>query len=70
MDREGTSLRFEPMLNGGRSMPYGAEECLVSDARAGLTPAQQVERKLAALLPNSPLSVSQLQGMRTNRSLS
>ena len=36
-----------------------SEEALVTDARAGLTPAQMVERKLAALLQNGPLPVSQ-----------
>jgi hypothetical protein len=32
-----------------------ADELLVSDARAGLSPAQMVERKLVQLLQNVPL---------------
>lgn len=41
-----------------------SEEALVPDHRATLTPAQQVERKLVALLKNVPLPVSQLQNGR------
>jgi hypothetical protein len=37
-----------------------AEESLVADARAGLTPAQMVERKLLSLLKTNPLPVSQM----------
>lgn len=37
-----------------------AEEALVLDARAGLTPAQAVERKLASLLKGQSLPVSHL----------
>jgi hypothetical protein len=33
------------------------EDTLVTDDRAGLTPAQMVERKLVSLLPAQPLSV-------------
>jgi hypothetical protein len=36
------------------------EEALVADARAGLTPSQMVERKLAALLKSQPLPVSHM----------
>jgi hypothetical protein len=35
-----------------------AEEVLVADARAHLTPADMVDRKLQALLSNSSLAVS------------
>jgi hypothetical protein len=38
-----------------------AEEALVSDARAGLTPAQMVERKLVDMLRSTPLPLSRLQ---------
>ena len=38
--------------------PPPLEEALVTDARAGLTPAQMVERKLVALLKTNPLPVS------------
>ena len=40
------------------SAPTALEESLVADARAGLTPAQMVERKLASLLKSNPLPVS------------
>jgi hypothetical protein len=35
------------------------EESLVSDSRAGLTPAEMVDRKLVSLLPGAPLPISQ-----------
>lgn len=45
-----------------------AEEALVVDARAGLTPAEVVERKLATLLKGRPLPVSHLlSACRTRR---
>ena len=34
------------------------EESLVADVRAGLTPSEMVERKLASLLKSSPLPIS------------
>jgi hypothetical protein len=37
------------------------EEALITDARAGLTPAQMVERKLVSLLKSNPLPVSHVQ---------
>jgi hypothetical protein len=42
-----------------RPEPAGvaAEESLVTDARAGLTPAQMVERKLVSLLPTTSLPI-------------
>jgi len=50
-------------LNHGRTVaPRSSlatnEEVLVSDSRAGLTPAQQVERKVASLLKDGYLPVS------------
>lgn len=47
--------------------PPDLEEALVTDARAGLTPAQMVERKLVSLLKSNPLPVSQV--MADSRSL-
>jgi hypothetical protein len=44
-----------------------AQECLVADARATLTPAQMVERKLISLLKNNALAVSQVQLLATGR---
>jgi hypothetical protein len=45
-------------------------ESLVQDARAGLTPSQLVERKLATLLRSTPLPVSQMQNTARRRALS
>ena len=43
--------------------PIGApDEALVTDTRAGLTPAQFVERKLLSLLKRGTVSVSHGQG--------
>jgi hypothetical protein len=48
--------------------PGPLEEDLVEDARAGLTPAQMVERKLVSLLKSNPLPVSQMMtGQRSIR---
>jgi hypothetical protein len=47
--------------------PGDFEEDLVADARASLTPAQMVERKLAFLLKSNPLPVSLMTGGRTIR---
>jgi hypothetical protein len=48
-----------------------AEEALVADTRAGLSPAQLVERKLISLLKNHPLPMSHVQmmaaGMKRSR---
>ncbi len=40
---------------------YKNDDVLVPDARAQLTPAQMVERKLVSTLQRCPLMVSQLQ---------
>ena len=37
-----------------------AEEALIADVRAGLTPSQQVERKLISLLKSNPLPISRV----------
>jgi hypothetical protein len=47
--------------------PPASEETLVADSRAGLTPSQLVERKLAALLSATPIPVSHLQLNRLTR---
>ena len=47
-----------------------AEESLVSDARAGLTPAEMVEQKLVLLLASTPLPTSRLQPINEVRPLS
>jgi hypothetical protein len=41
--------------------PATSEEALITDTRAGLTPAQMVERKLVLLLKSNPLPVSHVQ---------
>jgi hypothetical protein len=71
MDRQGIAAtpptdRDNPVI---LSAP-AEEEALVSDARAGLTPAQMVERKLFSMLRSTPLPVSRLQGGRPRRGLS
>ena len=40
---------------------YKNDDVLIPDARAQLTPAQMVERKLVSTLQRCPLMVSQLQ---------
>ena len=51
--------------------PNGADgaldESLVADARAGLTPADMVERKLSSLLRTTPIPVSQISRRRAGR---
>ena len=42
-----------------RNVIDGFDESLVADARAGLTPADMVERKLVSLLRSTPIPVSQ-----------
>ncbi len=41
------------------------EETLITDARAGLSPAQMVERKLISLLNGRPLRMSHVGARRT-----
>jgi hypothetical protein len=40
--------------------PVIPEEALIADVRAGLTPSQQVERKLISLLKSNPLPISRV----------
>ncbi len=60
------------LLDGAVAAPPAyalAEEALVADPRAGLTPAQMVEHKLASLLKSQPLPVSHMMtARRTSRS--
>ena len=42
---------------------------MVADVRAGLTPAQMVERKLVSLLKATPLPMSRMQTSNARRSL-
>ena len=43
-----------------RGDPSFGDETLVLDARAGLSPAQMVERKLVAVMKNTTLPISHL----------
>jgi len=45
-------------------------EILVNDSRAGLSPSQMVERKLATMLRSTLLPASHLQATRMRRALS
>ncbi len=53
-----------------RRLASPPQETLVHDSRAGLTPAQMVERKLVALLQSTLLPASHLQANRNRRALS
>jgi hypothetical protein len=64
MDQPDTNPREEDRLE-----PRADEEALVMDTRAGLRPAQIVERKLASLLQTGVLPLSQLRGGRPPRDL-
>jgi hypothetical protein len=68
METEKLFNRFAPQPP--ESAAVISEEALVTDARAGLTPAQMVERKLASVLQSAPLPVSQLQTVGPRRTLS
>jgi hypothetical protein len=64
--RPATPRSFSHVAPPGHAL---AEEALVADARAGLTPAQMVEHKLASLLKSQPLPVSHMMtARRTSRS--
>jgi hypothetical protein len=70
MYREGMSLHYEPDHTKTADPPPSPDESLVSDSRDGLTPAEQVERKLVSLLKSTPMPVSRLQSAVSKRSLS
>jgi hypothetical protein len=60
MHADGPSPRFDRTPSDAE-ITVVAEECLVSDDRDGLTPAQLVERKLVWLLRSTRVPVSRLQ---------
>jgi hypothetical protein len=64
--------RISRFLSPRRPEPVvqASEDTLVTDARAGLTPAQMVERKLVELLPSAPLPVSRLRSIAVRRPVS
>ena len=51
----------EPVEGVPTAAAAAAEESLVEDVRANLSPAQMVERKLVSLLKSVPLPMSRLQ---------
>jgi hypothetical protein len=57
-------------VSAAESACLPAEESCVTDARANLTPAQMVERKLVSLLQGTRLPVSRRQGGGPRRPLS
>jgi hypothetical protein len=60
MTRHAPSTRKLPIIN-----PFSAaaaEEALVTDTRAGLSPAQMVERKLVTLLKRNALPAGPVPG--------
>jgi len=59
MKTELESKRFTKVA--AEPFAVSSDESLVTDPRAGLTPAEMVERKLVSLLPHAPLPVSRLQ---------
>jgi hypothetical protein len=61
-DAPAKELPLHPVsqLAGPHRAPAPAEEALVADPRASLTPAQMVERKLVLLLRSNPLPISHL----------
>lgn len=65
MERNNKSLPAAKLPN--RTAPAPKDESLINDVRAGLTPAQMVEQKLASLLNNSCLPISRLPAMRLRR---
>jgi hypothetical protein len=53
-----------PLAESGRTP---SDETLITDARAGVTPAQMVERKVLSLLGEGQLPVSWLRTARLRR---
>src|SRR5262249_37978734 len=68
-DRNELRSARQPTDTAGMALltPGSLEEDLIEDARASLTPAQMVERKLVSLLKSNPLPISQM--MTGQRSL-
>lgn len=55
------NLNTERRPNDSDTNTRDAEETLVADDRAALTPSQRVEQKLIGRLKDSPLLISQIQ---------
>ena len=69
MNREWTPI--DPHFNTEQAKPAviasSPDESLVRDPRAGLTPAQMVERKLMSLLESTPLTLSRFEAAGPRR---
>ena len=65
----GDNKHFEPQTNEPPPALPVSEEVMVADVRAGLTPAQMVERKLVSLLKATPLPMSRMQASNARRAL-
>jgi hypothetical protein len=65
----GESNHFKANPEGAQNVAAGKEEVMVADVRAGLTPAQMVERRLVSLLKVTPLPMSRLQTTNPRRPL-
>jgi hypothetical protein len=65
----GDNKHFEPQPDEQLAAPLATEEVMVADVRAGLTPAQMVERKLVSLLKATPLPMSRMQTSNARRPL-
>jgi hypothetical protein len=62
--------RSTPSVATKRPPRSSPQETLVTDVRAGLTPAQVVEQRLVSMLRSNILPASQLQASRMRRALS
>ena len=65
----GENKHFEPQPDEQLAAPLTTEEAMVADVRAGLTPAQMVERKLVSLLKATPLPMSRMPTSNARRPL-
>lgn len=65
----GEGNHFHPHQDVEAGPVVNREEVMVADVRAGLTPAQMVERRLVSLLKATPLPLSQLQATGARRPL-
>jgi hypothetical protein len=68
MERQGLVPEGAP-LSEPPAAAAAPVEALVADARAGVTPAQMVEQKLASLATGSPLLMSRLRSAGLRRPL-
>jgi hypothetical protein len=70
MNREAAATRFTTAPTNSVATPAATEEGLVADARAGVTSAQMIERRLVFLLQGTPLPRGSRQPFAPRRDLS